>query len=295
VTAPGPVPVPAVSLVVSTIGRPDKLVRLVRSVVVEAAAVPLELIVADQSVDGSATAVLAEHAREVPWTVVPSARGVARGRNAGLAVARADVVTFPDDDCWYPGGTLAAAVAHLARRPELVAVTGQLVDSEGHPTMLRWRSGRAPVTRANYYRTSIGPTVVARTDALHRIGGYDERIGPGAGTPMGSCEDADVVLRLLELGAIAYEPDDLVVGHDEVTATLEASVADKLYGYGVGQAWFWKRHDYPRAHVAYLLGRKAAKVAIGRLRGRGAAVAVDRAFLRGALDGLTGRVEVPAR
>ena len=284
---------PAISLVVSTIGRPEVLARLVRSVVVEAATVPLELIVADQSADASAAAVVAEHIRDVPWTMVPSERGVARGRNAGLAVARAELVTFPDDDCWYPGGTLAAALGHLRARPELVGVTGLLVDGNGRPTMLRWMTSPTAVSKRNYYRTSVGPTVVTRTATMRRIGGYDERIGPGSGTPMGSCEDADVVLRLLACGAIAYEPDDVVVGHDEVTATLEATVADKLYGYGVGQAWFWKAHGYSRRHVGYVLGRKAAKVALGHLRRRGDDVAVDRAFLRGALDGLTGRVAIP--
>jgi glycosyltransferase involved in cell wall biosynthesis len=283
---------PALSLVVSTIGRPELLARLVRSVVVEAATVPLELVVADQSADGSAAAVLAAHAGDVPWQVVPSRRGVSRGRNAGLAVVRAPVVTFPDDDCWYPGGTLAAALAHLAARPELVGVTGILVDGDGAPNMLRWARRPGPVTKANYYRTSIGPTVVARTAIVREAGGYDERIGPGAGTPMGSCEDADLVLRLVARGPVAYEPDDVVVGHDEVIATLEASVEAKLYDYGVGQAWLWSTHRYPRPHVAWLLGRKAVKIGLGHLRGRGADVAVDRAFVRGAVDGLTGRVDL---
>jgi glycosyltransferase involved in cell wall biosynthesis len=283
---------PAVSLVVSTIGRPELLARLVRSVVVEGATVPLELIVADQSADQSAAAVLAAHAGDVPWRVVPSRRGVSRGRNAGLAVARGEVVTFPDDDCWYPGGTLAAALAHLRAHPALVGVTGILVDGDGAPNMLRWARRPGPVTKANYYRTSIGPTVIARTALVREVGAYDERIGPGSGTPMGSCEDADLVLRLLERGPVAYEPGDIVVGHDEVIATLESSVEEKLYGYGVGQAWLWRTHDYPRPHVAWLLGRKAVKIGLGHVRGRGAGVAVDRAFVRGAVDGLRGRVDL---
>ncbi len=283
---------PAISLVVSTIGRPVQLARLVRSVAVEAATVPLELIVADQSADQSAARVLTEHAHGFPWQVVASERGVSRGRNAGLAVARAPLVTFPDDDCWYPGGTLSAALGHLRARPELVAVTGMLVDGDGRPTMLRWLRRPVAVTKANYYRTSIGPTFIARTAAVRDLGGYDEHVGPGAGTALGSCEDADVILRLVERGPVAYEPSDVLVGHDEVVATLEASVEEKLYGYGVGQAWLWKVHEYPTSHVAWLLARKAAKVGLGRARGRSGAVAVDRAFLGGALDGLRGRVDL---
>jgi hypothetical protein len=91
---------------------------------------------------------------------------------------------------------------------------------------------------------------------------------------------------------VAYEPDDVVVGHDEVIATLEASVEEKLYDYGVGQAWLWSTHRYPRPHIAWLLGRKLAKIGLGHLRGDGDAVAVDRAFVRGAVDGLTGRVDL---
>lgn len=290
-TAPTP-DAPAISLVVSTIGRPDHLTRLVRSLVVEAASVGLELIVADQSPDGSAEAIVAAHAGDAfAWRVVPSRGGASRGRNAGLALARAPIVSFPDDDCWYPGTTLAAVVAELDGDPALAGVTAMLQDGHGRPNMLRWRREPTAVTPANYYRTSIGPTVVARTALVREIGGYVEEVGPGSGTPLGSCEDADVLLRLLPHGPVAYHPE-LRVCHDELAATLEASVADKLYGYGVGQAWFWRRHRYPWPHVAWLLGRKAAKVALVRTRRGGAAAAPDAAFLRGAIDGLTGRVDV---
>ena len=282
---------PVVSLVVSTIGRPDMLARLVRSVVVEAASVPLELVVADQSRDRSAAAIVAAHVADVPHRVVASGGGVSRGRNEGLALARGAIVSFPDDDCWYPGTTLARAVALLDARPDLVGVTAQMQSVDGRPNMLRWKHDIEAVSLANYYRTSIGPTVIARTAAVRATGGYDERIGPGAGTPMGSCEDADVLLRLLEQGTVEYHPE-LRVGHDRIIATLEASVADKMYGYGVGQAWLWRRYSYPRAHVGYLLARKAAKVAGGIATGRRDHVRPDAAFLRGAVAGLTGRVDV---
>lgn len=282
-----PIAAPEISVVVSTIGRPEQLRRLVRSLCVEHARVALELVVVDQSATGSARAVLEAEAPPYPWTVATSARGVSRGRNAGLALARGGIVTFPDDDCWYPGSTLRGVVDLLATSPD-VGCTTMLRDGAGRPVMLRWSDAPGPVTRRNYYRTSIGPTVVARTAAVRGIGGYDERIGPGAGTPYGSCEDADVLVRLLEMGTVRYHPE-LTVHHDALGPGESATLAEKMYGYGYGQGWFWRRHHYPTRDRAWFLGRKCAKVALGVCRGRRDAVAPDAAFVRGALGGLCER------
>jgi len=249
--------------------------------------VPLELIVVDQSADGSARAVLDAEAPDYPWTVTTSARGVSRGRNTGLALARAPIVTFPDDDCWYPGATLRRVV-DLLRDDPAVGLTTMLRDGAGRPVMLRWSDAPGPVTRRNYYRTSIGPTVVARTAAVRAAGGYDERIGPGAGTPYGSCEDADVLVRLLGQGAVRYHPE-LTVHHDALGPGEAATLVDKMQAYGHGQGWFWRRHGFPAHQRAWFLGRKCAKVALGVCRGRAAAVAPDAAFVRGAVAGLRER------
>lgn len=125
--------------------------------------------------------------------------------------------------------------------------------------MLRWWAEPTLVTLRNYYRTSIGATVMARTEAVRASGGYDEQIGPGAGTPYGSCEDADASMRLVARGPVAYHPE-LTVHHDDVQVTLEANLAEKMRGYWGGQAWFWRwRHDYPYWHRAWFLGRKTVR------------------------------------
>ena len=280
---------PAMSLVVSTIGRPALLSRLVRSLVVESATAHFELIVVDQSDAGSARAIVEKHASGFGWQVLTSPRGASRGRNHGLDAARAAVVAFPDDDCWFPGLTLGRVLKEFAQRPDLAGVTTMLWDAEGRPNMLRWSSNPQSVTLRNYYRTSIGSTMFVRADRARAVGGFDENVGPGAGTPFGSCEDADFLLRVAGTGVVAYR-SDLGVHHDRMQATIERSMAEKMYTYGVGQAWFWRRHRYPRAHVGYLLARKAGKVAVGTVVGRRDEVASDRAFLRGAIDGLRGRV-----
>ena len=58
--APSPSTDPALSLVVSTVGRPADFRRLLASVEASSAAADVELVVCDQSVDGSCAAVLAE-------------------------------------------------------------------------------------------------------------------------------------------------------------------------------------------------------------------------------------------
>ena len=265
------------------------LTRLVRSLAVEAATADFELIVVDQSADRSARAIVEEHATGFAWRVLTSERGVSRGRNRGLTEAAAPIVAFPDDDCWFPGTTLQQVISELSAEPDLAGVTTMLWDTEGRPNMLRWADTPRLVTRRNYYRTSIGSTMFVRTDAARAVGGFDEHVGPGSGTALGSCEDADFLVRVVGTGPVAYHPD-LGVHHDRMQVTLEASVSDKMYTYGAGQAWFWRRHRYPRTLVTYLLARKAGKVALGTVAGHRVAVAPDRAFLRGALDGLRDRL-----
>ncbi len=262
--------------------------RLVRSLDVEAASASFELIVVDQSDDSSARSVLESDQHRFAWSVHTSPRGVSRGRNAGLVLARAPIVVFPDDDAWFPGNALRRVADRLLVEPRLAGVSAILRDVEGRPNLLRWAREPGPVTLANYYRTSIGSTVFFRTDVARALGGFEELVGPGSGTDIGSCEDADFVIRALEHGPIAYDPT-IAVHHDHMVATLEASLTDKMRAYGVGQAWFWRRHRYPPWHVVYLLFRKVVKVALSGLRGRWADTANDRAFVAGALRGLADR------
>jgi len=273
------------SLVVSTIGRPALLRRLVRSIEVEAIGCRLELIVVDQSDAQSAAGVLQAEDLSYPWRVDTSPRGVSRGRNHGLSMASGRYVSFTDDDCWFPGTTLRAVADALDADSSLVGVTTPLWNREGEPHLLRWAGHACGVSAANYYRTSIGPTMFFRLADARRVGGFDPNIGPGAGTPYGSCEDADFLLRALALGTMQYLPS-IGVHHDPLGDTDESTLVDKMGAYGAGQGWFWRTHRYPRWHVAYLLGRKLVKTATLAARGRADEGRADLAFVRGAVRGL---------
>ncbi|MDH4365042.1 MAG: glycosyltransferase, partial [Acidimicrobiia bacterium] len=277
------------SLVVSTIGRPDDLARLVASIEREVAAgVTVELIVVDQSGSLEVMGLLASADVRFPIRCATSALGVSRGRNTGLDMAVGAYVMFPDDDAWFPGAALAQAVAHLDAHPDHDGFSMQLRTAEGEPSMLRWTPTARFVTLRNHHRTSIGSTMLFRVGVARAVGGFDIGIGPGSDGWFGSCEDADFLLRVIEGGArIWYEPS-VVVYHRDSRGDIGLQAEQKALSYGCGQGWLWRTHRFPRWLVASLLARRLAAGLVLMLRGRGDIARVQLGWMRGALNGLMG-------
>ena len=173
-------PEPELTLVVSTIGRPAELARLLASVDASGAADRVEVVLTDQSPDRSCVAVLerGEHRVRTRWTT--SGRGAARGRNAGLALGTAPLVGFPDDNCWFPPDALGRVLETFAAAPDLAVLSGRQVTEDGRPSMLRWLAAPTAITRRNFMRTTIMSTMFFRRTRLDRVGRFDEGMGVGS-------------------------------------------------------------------------------------------------------------------
>jgi len=86
---------------------------------------PLEVIVVDDgSTDGTA-AVIAGLGDAVRVVYQPN-QGPAAARNAGLELARGDVIAFLDADDWWSEDKLQIQLAHLADDPQVEIVLGRL-------------------------------------------------------------------------------------------------------------------------------------------------------------------------
>lgn len=180
---------PEVTVVIPTRDRWPLLERALASVLAQRT-VDLEAIVVN---DGSASTMPQRLVTpRVRVIEVRSSEGVARARNRGLAAARGSWVAWlDDDDLWAPGKLrrqLDAANANVA----LVYVGAILIDEEARMIGARRPPLPAELDPGILERNLVGSPsgVMARTELLRRLGGFDESLGVLA--------DWDLWIRLLE-------------------------------------------------------------------------------------------------
>lgn len=146
----------------------------------------------------------------VKAVALPSNRGVAGGRNAGVAAAAGDVILFLDDDGWYPDPTVGQYVAsRFAEDPELAVISFRVVDPAGGPGA-RWHVPRLRAgdpRRSSVVTTFAGGACAIRRTAYVAAGGLPEEF-------FFAHEETDLAWRLLGLGyRIEYDAAATICHH----------------------------------------------------------------------------------
>lgn len=252
------------SLVMATLGRSVEIAAFIESLLAQGRG-DVELIVVDQNGDDRVEAVLEPYRDRLPLTHLRTARRAANpARNLGLAQARGEVVTFPDDDCLYPPGLLDRVDAAFRADPQLAVLTGPSESPAGGLGSGRWRQDAGPITLANVWTSVIEFNLFIRRDVALALGGFDEAMGPG--TPLGSAEGNDLVAAAVAAGhAARYDPAQRVVHPDKSLSDIAVARA-RLYGRGLGLAL--RRHRVPPAVWLNFAVRPLGGVAVSLLRGR---------------------------
>jgi GT2 family glycosyltransferase len=230
------------SLLLCTRDRPSMALDLVRSVLA-GNLLPAELVVVDQSTSrNEELAALASPEAELRYFHVDTV-GLSRACNTGIGAARHELLAFTHDDILVTPTWFGALLGALDCRDEHAVVTGQV-----KPQPTRSRTYFAPSTKTaelrREYRGRIGVDVlfpqnmVMHRTALERVGGFDERLGPGTRFP--AAEDNDLGFRLLEAGyTVVYEPSAVVYHRAWRTRSTYPALR---FGYGRGQGGYYVKH-----------------------------------------------------
>lgn len=243
-----------VSVVVPTYNRREVLKRTVRCLLEQTGTVAdYEVIVVDdQSTDGTAAWLQTAQAGLPRLTAVTSPRkGRAQARNAGLAVARGEVVCFVDDDVWVvPGFVCAHWEAHAAGEPKMVAIGRLDTCPDTCPTVANAYEDARLMRVEHRLATAgdgLGPgsfrtgNVSVRRAFLAEVGGFDE------GFHGYSYEDSELGCRLLAHGGrFRYVPQAAGCHFTQVTVP---EILRKRREAGVSAVTFLRRQPEVSASI----------------------------------------------
>jgi len=224
--------------------RWDDLVAAVESLRVQTHSPDEIILVIDHN-----TALATRVGREIPdVTCVENhgQQGLSDARNAGLAVARGDVVAFLDDDAEAEPGWLALLAEGYAD-PAVVGVGGFAEPdwAEGRPGWFPrefdWVVGctyRGMPETASPVRNLIGCNMSFRREIFDDLGGFTAGIGRLGTRPVG-CEETELCIRIAQRrpgSVILFDPRALVHHHVPGPRGTWAYFRSRCYAEGLSKA-----------------------------------------------------------
>lgn len=255
------------SLVLATVDRTREVVRFFEYLDKQTYR-DFELIVIDQNPDHRLVPILEPFRDRFPIMHLKSEKGLSRARNVGLKHVSGDIVAFPDDDCWYPETLLDSVVSFFKHNPDVDVLTGRPADEKGRSVGGRWDKNPGPVNVFNIWRRHISFTIFLKKHVVDQVGFFDEKLGVGAGTPWGSGEETDYLLRALQAGFRLFYNPDITVHHAQHVAQYNRQAFRRAYSYGAGMGRVLRKHEYPLWFVLYEWAKSGGGGFVSLLRGR---------------------------
>ncbi|CAI8724650.1 glycosyltransferase family 2 protein [Methylocaldum szegediense] len=201
-------------------GRQDELERMVRSVeraITKSGLRVVQYLLLQRHTPGQPLPALPDYIRV---TTIPDRVSLSKARNLLFDLAHKDrlferslMVAFPDDDAWYPEGTLETMLALFAQDASLdLAICKYSSSPSVLPSLpLELRTPRPASTRA-FVANASSNTLFMRASRVAQTGYFDESLGVGA--PINGGEDLDYALRAyVSAGERAVWFDAPLVGH----------------------------------------------------------------------------------
>ena len=179
-----------------------------------------------------------------------------REAERGGHLKAAEMIAYPDDDCWYPADTLRTIADRFRTCPDLDFLFCRYASS---PVMGGIEAEMILPARARHVvRNASSNTIFFRGHIVRAIGGFDEMLG--VGTPNNGGEDVEYAIRAYLKAQKTDYVDAEIVGHRDRDSGLRAK-------YYRGALLAIRRHAFEDVGIAREYLRKIAVGIILTLRG----------------------------
>jgi GT2 family glycosyltransferase len=273
-------------LVLATVGRTDHVARFLRALEAQAYR-DVRLLVVDQNADERLAPILAGSAKAFEIVRLHSQPGLSRARNVALGHTRADIVAFPDDDCWYPPDLLERVADFFAEHPDWDGLGVRPVDELGQAAAGGAHAEAGAMTLYNLWGRVGSYTLFLRRPVLDDVGPFDETLGVGASTPWRAGEDLDYMARAVRAGRRVFYDPSLHVYHPQKRERSSRPDVRQGYEYGTGFGRALRKNRLPWWFATYCVVRSGGASLLSLLALRPALARFYLAVARGRVRGWT--------
>jgi hypothetical protein len=175
--------------------------------------------------------------------------------------------------------TLGALCEQASLCPDADVLVGRQLSRRGQPT-LDTPDSRVEVTRRNVWRLAMSSAIFVRPRVHRLVGVFNPMIGVGLGTPLGSGEETDLVLRAMDHGLRCVFVPEIEVQHPNRSEAANGPTVARGWSYGVGMGGVLRSNGYSglsagravlRPAVGCLVAALAGDLALAGFRAAGAA------------------------
>lgn len=227
-----------ISLIQTSINRKRDLIRFIKylnqQINIDLSCV--QLIFVDQEDNAK---LFEELDKRIDFTCIKHHRcSLSEARNLALPYVKGMYVAFPDDDCWYEPNTLRSVI-DILEKGHYQGVVGIGMDDKGKLTNV-FPSTTQDITCTNHCG-AISYTMFYQFQPHVR---FDENIGVGSPYNLGSGEETDYMLVLMEQYGYKIRYDNSIIVHHPSSDSMEYNkLLKKHYLYARGAGYLLRKHS----------------------------------------------------
>lgn len=260
---------PAISLIVATRNRQKELENFLLHLERQTCR-DFEIVVVDQSDELGVEESLRQHGLRHQY-IRSEKLGLAYNRNLGLPLAGGRIISFPDDDCWYPPDLLAHVVEWFEKHPEIDMLSTAECNPEGRPMVPKdppaagfcsdQPIGLFPERSVWMVQSSM---LFMRRKVSSTVGFMNEAMGVGTHTKYQSGEETDYFLRAMHAGFRLWFEPRMKVFHPELRELPRIRKIN--YPYSVGQGYLLRKYRCPLSRLLAVVSRAFGGALVSAIR-----------------------------